>query len=164
MARSVIVGVIATYVIAVFQATLGSRLAIAGVSPDILFLWSVSLGLLSGPRAGALVGFASGALEGALRQALIAALGISKGISGFAAGLLATKMFRENWLVQAISAALLTLLNEALFLLISPAHTRAHAGGLIAGRMLYHALLAPILFILIARAKDALLGRRAEAS
>ncbi len=162
MARCVIAGVIVTYVLAVFQATLGSRLAIAGVSPDLLFLWTVCLGLLNGPRVGALVGFASGALEGSLRQALIAALGISRGFSGWAAGLLATKMFRENWLVQAISAALLTLVNEALFLLVSHQDTWTHAGRLIGGRMVYHAVLAPIVFALIARAREALVGQRAE--
>ncbi|MDH4179056.1 MAG: hypothetical protein OEV33_00985 [Armatimonadota bacterium] len=162
MARCIIAGVIITYVLAVFQATLGSRLAIAGVSPDMLFLWTVCLGLLSGPRVGALVGFASGALEGSLRQALIAALGISKGFSGFAAGLLSTKMFRENWLVPAISAGLLTLVHETVFLLISRQDTWTHTGWLIGGRMLYHALLAPIAFALIVRARQALMGERAE--
>lgn len=163
MARCVIAGITVTYLLAVFQATLGSRLAVAGISPDLLFLWTLCLGLLSGPRVGAIVGFASGALEGSLRQHLIAALGMSKGLSGFAAGLLATKMFRENWLVQAISAALVTLLNETVFLLISRQGAWSDAGRLIVGRMIYHALLAPFAFALIARTRDAFLGQRSEA-
>ncbi|HUU54311.1 MAG TPA: LytS/YhcK type 5TM receptor domain-containing protein [Armatimonadota bacterium] len=163
MARCIIAGVMVTYLLAVFQATLGARLAVAGVAPDLLFVWTICLGLLTGPRVGALVGFGAGVLEGSLRQALIAALGISKGFSGFAAGLLATKMFRENWLVPALSAGLLTLLNEIVFLLASRHDAWTHVGRLIGGRALYHAVLTPIAFALIIRARQALLGQQAEA-
>ncbi len=162
MARCIIAGVAVTYLLAVFQATLGGQLAVAGVSPDLLFVWTVCVGLLSGPRVGALVGFGAGVLEGSLRQSLVAALGLSKGLSGFAAGLLATKMFRENWLVPATSAGLLTLVNEAVFLLLSGHTAWPDTGRLIGGRALYHAALAPFVFALIVRARQALIGQRME--
>ena len=58
MARVVVAGVIVTYALAVLQATLGGQMAIHGVAPDLLFLWTICVGLLSGGPAGALVGFA----------------------------------------------------------------------------------------------------------
>jgi rod shape-determining protein MreD len=163
MARCILAGVIVTYLLAVFQATLGARLSIAGVPPDLLFVWTVCVGLLGGTRAGVVVGFASGILEGSLRQSAIAALAISKGVSGLGAGLLATRLFRENWVVPALTGALLTLANEAVFLLL-PGGARPDAGKLVLGRVLYHAVLTPITFWLVMRARQALLGTRVEVS
>jgi cell shape-determining protein MreD len=156
-------GVIVTYLLAVFQATLGARLSIAGVPPDLLFVWTVCVGLLGGTRAGIVVGFASGILEGSLRQSAIAALAISKGVSGLGAGLLSTRLFRENWVVPALSGALLTFANEGVFILL-PGGARPDAGKLLLGRVLYHAVLTPIAFWLVMRARQALLGTRAEVS
>lgn len=163
MARCILAGVIVTYLLAVFQATLGARLSIAGVPPDLLFVWTVCVGLLGGTRAGIVVGFAAGILEGSLRQSAIAALAISKGVSGLAAGLLAMKLFRENWVVPALTGAVLTLANEAVFILVSGG-ARPDAGKLVLGRVLYHAVLTPVAFWLVTRARQALLGTRVEVS
>jgi len=162
MTRCVLAGVVTTYVLAVFQSTLGGRLAVAGVAPDLLFVWTVCIGLLSGAEAGAAVGFGSGFLEGGLQQAWIGALAVSKGASGFTAGLLSTKMFRDNWLVPPISAALLTLLNEAIFLALARGVEWQQAGQIVGVRVAYHALLAPIFFTLVARARRSFLGRHVE--
>ena len=164
MARCVIAGVAVTYLLAVFQATVGARLAVGGVSPDLLFVWSVCLGLLSGPRIGALAGFGSGFFEGALQQAMIGALAVSKAVSGCAAGLLAGRMFRENWLVPALSAGLLTLVNEVLVLLLSASGHGGNLARIILGRAVYHALLAPPALAVIVRARQAMTGQRAEVS
>jgi rod shape-determining protein MreD len=164
MARCIIAGVIVTYLLAVFQTTLGGVIAIRGVSPDLLLTWTVCLGLLSGRTAGALIGFAGGLLEGSLAQAWIGAFAISKALSGFGAGVLATKLFRENWAVPSVSAAALTLLNELAFLLVSRADGWPHAAHIIVVRMAYHAVLAPILFVLTVRVRRALLGHREEAA
>ena len=162
MARCILAGVVATYVLAVFQSTLGGRLAVGGVSPDLLFVWSVCIGLLSGAEAGAAVGFGSGFLEGGLQQAWTGALAISKGASGFASGLVATKVFRDNWLVPPVSAAVLTLLNEAIFLALARGVEWRQAGEIVGVRMVYHALLAPIFFAVASRARRSLLGQQAE--
>jgi len=162
MARCIIAGVIVTFLLGVLQATLGGPLAGFGVAPDLLFVWAVCIGLLSGRTAGAVIGFGAGLLQGALQQSWIGAFAISKMISGFAAGLLATKMFKENWLVPVVCAALLTVVNEAAFLLISRAGYWAQAGRIIGLRMLYHAGLAPLVFALALWGRRILLGRRGE--
>jgi rod shape-determining protein MreD len=161
MARCVIAGVAVTYVLAVFQVTLGRRLAVGGVSPDLLFVWTVCLGLVSGARVGSLVGFGAGLLEGSLKQTFVAALGISKGICGFLAGLLATKMFRENWIVPALTGAVLTPVNDLIFVLLSGGSWPLSA-KLLVGRTVYHALLTPLVLALVLRARGALVGRELE--
>jgi len=158
MIRCTIVGVVVTFLLAVFQATLGMRMALGGVAPDLLFIWSVSAGLIAGPQTGALTGFGSGILEGALRQTLIAGLAIGKGFSGFAAGIFASKMFRENWIVSALSAALLTLINESASLLFAGTGDWGEVPRLVGGRMLYHAALTPIAVAIMIRARKALIG------
>jgi len=161
MARCVIAGVVVTYVLAVFQATLGRRIALGGIAPDLLFVWTVCLGLVSGPRVGSLVGIGAGLLEGSLKQAFLAALGISKGVCGFLAGLLATKMFRENWVVPALTGAALTPVNDLVFLLLS-GNLGAASLRPILGRMAYHAVLTPLILALVLRARVALVGRELE--
>ena len=164
MSRCIIAGVIVTYLLAVLQTTLGGFLAIRGVAPDLLLVWTICIGLLSGRTAGAVIGFGCGLLEGGLMQTWIGAFAMSKALSGFGAGALATKLFRENWAVPSVSAALLTALNEVVFLLVSRADSWSHAGHIIALRMAYHAVLAPIMFALTIRGRRALVGRREEAA
>jgi len=164
MARRVIAGVLATFLLAVLQTTLGSRLAVGGVSPDLLFVWTLCIGLLSGGKMGALVGFSCGLLEGCLEQRLIQALAISKLLSGYGAGLLATKMFKENWLVPVVAAALLTVLNEGVRLLLSPSPGWLQADRVLGTKIVYHALLSPFAYALVSRARRRLTTRRAKAA
>lgn len=159
MLRCILAGITVTYLLAVFQATLGARLSVAGIPPDLLLVWTICVGLLSGARAGMVAGFASGILEGSLHQSLIAALAISKGISGLGAGIGSTRFFRENWIVGVLAGAFLTVINEAVFLLLSGAGVRADVGRLVLGRALYHAILTPVALWAVARARQALLGR-----
>jgi rod shape-determining protein MreD len=162
MARCIVAGALVTYVVAVLQTTIGGWLTIWGVAPDLLLVWTISIGLLSGQRLGAFVGFASGVTQGALQQGLIAAFAISKTVSGCGAGLLATKMFKENWLVPALCAVALTIANDTTFLLLSRAGDWTDAGRIIGVRAVYHAVLAPPAFALTRSARRALTGRREE--
>jgi rod shape-determining protein MreD len=162
MARCIVAGVIATYLLAVFQTTIGELMMIRGVTPDLLFVWTVCLGLLSGRTAGALIGFGCGLLEGGLTQQWIGAFAISKALSGFGAGVLGAKLFKENWAVPSVAAALLTVANESVFVLVSSSDGWPRAGHLILVRSLYHAALAPIIFALTLRARRLLVGRREE--
>lgn len=162
MARCVLAGIIVTYALAVFQTTLGGRIALGGVAPDLLFVWTVTVGLLGGRTLGALTGFGSGLLEGCLTQAWMGSFAFSKMVSGFAAGLLATKMSRDNWAVPSVCAMLLTVVNETAFLLTSQAGGWHQAGRIIGLRAIYHGALAPLAFALTIRARRALAHAREE--
>ncbi|UCC68228.1 MAG: rod shape-determining protein MreD [Armatimonadota bacterium] len=159
MARCIIAGAVVTYALAVFQNTLGGFMTIWGVTPDLLLVWTICMGLLGGRHVGALVGFASGLMQGGLQQAAIGAYAISKTVSGFGAGVLAGKMFRENWLVPIVSAGVLTAVNEAAFLVLYRAADWSQAGRVVGLRVAYHAVLTPVVFAVAGRARRALLGR-----
>jgi rod shape-determining protein MreD len=162
MARCIIAGVAVTYFLAVIQTTIGEFLMIRGVAPDLLLVWAICVGLLSGSSVGALIGFGCGLLEGGLTQMWMGAFAISKALSGFGAGVLATKLFKENWAVPSVAAVVLTLVNEAAFLFVSRAGSGAHAGRIVLVRLIYHAVLAPFMFALTVRGRRALVGRGEE--
>ena len=159
MVRCVVAGLLATYLVAVFQGTVGGKIQICGVSPDLPLVWTVCVGLLSGRHVGALAGFGAGMVEGALAGKLTAAFAISKLMAGFAAGMLATKMVKERWLVLVVSGAVLSLVNDTLFLAMSRTEPWLQAGHLVGMRMLYHGVLTPLGFVLVSRARRALVGR-----
>jgi len=162
MARCIIAGILTTYAIAVLQSTIAGRLAVWRVAPDLLFVWTVCVGLLYRAGPGALVGWGSGLLEGALQQRWIGAYAVSKTISGFLAGHLGTKMFKENWLVPLVCAGLLTLVNEAGFLLLSRGGVWPAAGRVVGVRVLYHAALAPFALAAVRRGHRLLMRGREE--
>jgi len=162
MVRYVAAAAAVTYLLAVLQSTVAGRLAIAGVSPDLLFVWTVAVGLMSGPAPGALAGWGAGLLEGGLQQVWLAPYAISKTISGFVAGQLGARMLKENWVVPAVCAGALTLLNEAIFLLLARPVVGAEAWRRIGIRVVYHAALAPLALALAYRGRRLLLAGREE--
>lgn len=162
MARCIVAAALVTYAVVVFQNALDDLITAWGVSPDLLLVWTICIGLASGRHAGALVGFACGLMQGGLQQTAIGAFAISKTVSGFASGALAGRMFRENWLVPIVSAVVLTVVNETVFLLLCRSADWSQAPRIIGLRMAYHALLTPIAFALVTRSRRALVGRREE--
>jgi rod shape-determining protein MreD len=156
MLRCLLAAIIVTYVLAVIQSTVGGRLAVLGVAPDLLLVWSICLGISSGAAAGAVAGWGSGLLEGCMQQAWLAPCAVSKAVSGFAAGELGARMHKDNWLVPAVCAMVLTVANEVIFLLLSRAGFSAHAARVIGVRICYHALLAPLALAAIGRGRRAL--------
>ena len=152
MARRLAAAAIISYLLAVLQTTIGGRLALAGVAPDLLLVWVICIGLLAGPRAGVVAGFACGALEGSLLQGSIGSLAISKGIAGLGAGIISASMSRDHWLVPPIAAILLTLVAEAAFLSLSGlSGCWAYAARVIGVRAVYHAVLSAIAFAAVSR-------------
>jgi rod shape-determining protein MreD len=163
MARRLAAGIIISYLLVVLQTTIGGRLALAGVAPDLLLVWVICIGLLGGPRIGMVAGFACGALEGSLLQSLIGPLAISKGIAGLGAGIISAGMSRDHRLVPPLAAALLTLVAEAAFLELSGLSGGwAHAARVIGVRTIYHAVLSAIAFAAVSRGWRATTEARRE--
>jgi hypothetical protein len=73
-------------------------------------------------------------------------------------------MFRENWLMPMVCAGALTLLSESAFALLSRTGEWFQAGRLLGLRMLYHALLAPLVVWLAGRVCRSLMRQRVEAA
>jgi rod shape-determining protein MreD len=160
MVRCLLAAIVVTYVLAVVQSTVGGRLALWGVSPDLLLVWTISVGLPGGALAGTLTGWGAGLLEGSLQQAWLAPCAISKAVGGLVAGELGARMHKENWLVPAICAAVITFVNEVVFLLLSRTAFSAHAAKVVGVRVCYHAVLAPFGVAAVLRGRRALARQR----
>ena len=66
------------------------------------------------------MGFAGGLLEGSLTGISEASFIISRTVTAFFAGILETRLFRENLLVSIFAVFIGTLIAEILFLLFNP--------------------------------------------
>jgi rod shape-determining protein MreD len=162
MIRMMVLGVAVAYGMAVLQSTVGGRLAVAGVAPDLLLVWTISMGLACGGLTGAVTGWAGGLIQGGLQQKWIGAYAISKTVSGFIAGRLGAKMFKENWLAPMVCAALVTVLNEGVFLLFSRSGPWEGAWRVVGVRVVYHAVLAPFFFAAAYRLQRAVMRGQEE--
>ena len=145
--RNLASALILMFLLAVIQSTAAVWLRIHGVAPDLLLVATVVVGLLDGPRAGMGWGFAAGALQGALQGSHIGGFIVSKVFSGWLAGLLGSRLFRENWLVPLLSLAFITLLHEGLFALLSQPAGGPGWASFALGRAAYHAALGPPAFL-----------------
>ena len=134
---------------AALQVSLGPRLAVQGVFPDLLLVCSIVAGLLYGPQVGAISGFVAGWFTFALQGQWPGSFLISRLVTGYLLGLLEARLFKENVTIHIGGAFLGTLLATGLFLLICPELIRQPGWPRQAlYGALYNALMAPPLFFL----------------
>jgi rod shape-determining protein MreD len=91
------------------QATLGSALRIADVTPDIPLIMVVLVALRRGPEFGCMAGFAAGLLQDAASGGLIGAQALTKALIGFGIGAAGHRMRVTQPLVQVPGLILLSL-------------------------------------------------------
>jgi rod shape-determining protein MreD len=115
LARRVVFTAGIIVICAALQFSVVHHLAVRGVAPDLLLVVTVSIGLLSGPRAGMATGFGGGLLEGALLGAWIGVYAGAKTVAGYFAGETGRRVFAENLLVIVGAVAVLTLVHEAIY-------------------------------------------------
>lgn len=70
----------------IFQTTVFARATLLGVSPDLILVVVISLGLLEGPTVGATAGFGGGLLRDLLLEAPKGVTGLAYLIVGYAVG------------------------------------------------------------------------------
>ena len=91
------------------QATLGSALRIADVTPDIPLILIVLLALRRGPEFGCVAGFAGGILQDVASGGLIGAQALTKALIGFGIGMAGHRLRVTQPLVQVPGLVLLSL-------------------------------------------------------
>jgi rod shape-determining protein MreD len=112
------------FLMAALDSTWGNAWQISGVSPDLLLVTVVSLGLSSGPAQGAMAGFLAGFLQGTMGGVNLGSYLVTRALSGFASGALRSTVSRANPLAPPLCAGVITLLSGMIFFLMSP-----HQGG-----------------------------------
>jgi rod shape-determining protein MreD len=98
------------FVAALFQAALFSSFDIAGGAPDVLLVVVVSLGLLRGSVAGALLGFAGGLVVDLLTLETLGLTSLVLTLAGFWAGRYAETTARGRWLPVLLAVGVVTVL------------------------------------------------------
>jgi rod shape-determining protein MreD len=93
----------------VAQATLGSALRVADVTPDIPLIVVVLLALRRGPEVGCVAGFAAGLLQDAAGGGLVGVQALTKAVIGFALGVLGARFSVRQPLVEVPGLVLLTI-------------------------------------------------------
>jgi rod shape-determining protein MreD len=91
------------------QATLGSALRIADVTPDIPLIMVVLVALRRGPEFGCVAGFAAGLLQDVASGGLIGAQALTKALIGFGIGAAGHRLCVTQPLVQVPGLILLSL-------------------------------------------------------
>jgi rod shape-determining protein MreD len=103
-----------------FQGTLAPRLFAAGGQPDLVLAAALTLSLLSGPTAGALLGFAAGLLGAALSGETVGTLLVSRTLAGFVGGAFGARLLRPAAPAVALGVFAATLAGEAVYILAAP--------------------------------------------
>jgi rod shape-determining protein MreD len=93
----------------VAQATLGSALRIADVTPDIPLIMVVLVALRRGPEFGCVAGFAAGLLQDVASGGLVGAQALTKALIGFGIGAAGHRLRVTQPLVQVPGLVLLSL-------------------------------------------------------
>lgn len=103
----------------VAQVVVAPHLRVAGVVPSFPLLVVITLALVEGPTAGAVVGFVAGLLLDLLGSGPVGAWAFVLTLVGYGAGLLEANVFAEGWLLPFTVAMVAGLAAELLYLLVS---------------------------------------------
>lgn len=101
-----------------FQVGVAPYISIGGVVPNFLLLAAVTLAMVEGPAVGAGAGFACGLLFDLLGQGPVGPMAIVLAVTGYVAGLLATNLFAEGWLLPLSVLAAASLASELAYALL----------------------------------------------
>jgi rod shape-determining protein MreD len=139
-------------VVVVLQTTLIPQIAIAGIAPDLIFLFVIFLALQRQTTIGIWFAFCLGLLQdisggGILGLNALLLLGLA-----YLALYLRQKFFQENFISQILIILLFTILHQflAFFWLNTLLHTQFVFGQCITralGMSLYHAVVGPVVFV-----------------
>src|SRR3954471_11206395 len=103
----------------VVHLTIFDRLQIFGVAPDAMMLLAVVAGIVGGPRAGALMGFAAGL---ALDLFLETPMGLSAlvfCVVGYAVGSIQGGVLRAAWWIPIVTALVAAAAGELLYAVVA---------------------------------------------
>ncbi|MFQ5828651.1 MAG: rod shape-determining protein MreD [Candidatus Methylomirabilia bacterium] len=91
------------------QTTVAPVLTVGSVTPDVVLVLIVLLGLRKGPEVGCLAGFVAGLLQDVTGGGFVGAQALTKSLVGFVVGLLGTRLWVSSPLIQVPGLVLLSL-------------------------------------------------------
>lgn len=151
MVRRIIAYVFALFLAAGIQSAFLAKYPIWGAHADLVLIVIIVGGLLTKTEGALILGFSGGLLEGSLIGISIPSFIISRTIMAFFAGVLETRLFRENPLVSIIAVFIGTLIAEIIFLLFNPPPAILDQFRVIGLEAVMNCILAPFVFLLLHR-------------
>ena len=135
-----------------------------GLTPDLMLLMVIAIGLLKGPVMGMGFGLVGGLLFDCQAGGIIGVHALADMLIGFACGLMEKTIFKDNLFIPLLAAWFSTLVQEILIGLILLAFRWRVLLLYTLWRytiplMFYHALLAPAVYYLIYRVERRLMLR-----
>jgi len=100
------------------QAGLAPHLAIGGAVPNFLLLVVVTIALVSGPNAGASVGFICGLIFDLLGGGPVGPMTLVLSVVGFLTGALQANLFAEGWLLPLSVFGISALFTEVSYWIV----------------------------------------------
>ena len=137
---------------AIGQGRAAHALSIRGAQPDFPLVVLACGSLTLGGARGALLGFWAGLLTAALLPMTYGSVFVSRIAAGAVAGGLGRSLIRDNLVVAPLVVVASTLLTEGLGALIAPGsavHDVRHWLRLLGGEMVYNAILAVPISLLL---------------
>ena len=131
------------------QGSLPGSITVLGAKPDLILVVLIAYSLAADPTFGAALGFVAGLIHGAAVGMSLGSFIITRTITGFLAGQVPTRLFSENPIVAVLSAAWLTLVCEALFLLANPRPHVFATARTVVGECIYNAILTLVVYFLL---------------
>ncbi len=135
--RAGVLGALLLIAAFVLDMSLGSRLTIGAVRPDVTLaaLVPLAMAVRSGPAAG--LGLMAGLLEGSFVSLSLGSLAVSRTLAGWAAGLLEQRLFRDNLVVTMAAGVMASLIADGVFFLLAPQPLVAQYASVGLGRAVY---------------------------
>ena len=99
----------------VLQTSFLPRLAFHDISPDLMLLAVISLGLLKGARIGVLIGFACGMLESLANGTFFGVDIFNRMLIGFVCGKISDQVFKDQFLLPVTASLFATVFNYFLW-------------------------------------------------
>ncbi|NLJ74887.1 MAG: rod shape-determining protein MreD [Firmicutes bacterium] len=101
----------------VLQSTVFAVFPILGAYPELVLMVVIIFSIINGGAKGAKLGFAGGLLQDMLFGRLIGLNAVVMMIVGFGAGVLAQRLYKENYVIPFLSVLLGTWVGQFLYLL-----------------------------------------------
>ncbi len=140
-----------TILIFTIQTTVLRYISIAGVTPDIILIFTVYAGLRQGKEKGITTGFILGLIQDSLSAGIMGVNALSKGLLGFIVGDIREKIMSENTITQCFFIFIATIFDGLIVLLISETIFPEDLGGRISlrpllSRALYNSIIGLLIF------------------
>ena len=149
--RLTITAIVSIWLAAILQQAVAPRLSILGMRPDFLLVVLTPLSLWVPRSTAAILGFFCGFFQGAAAGANLTHYVISRTVAGFAGSWSRTVGFEINAVVVGVTAFLLTLLAQTVWMfLAAPREVLAFLGDTI-GSAMYNGVLAIPVYMLLKR-------------